>query len=122
MSHMAEVGPLAREGRTRLLAVSSPERLPGTPEVPTFAEQGVPDLTMTEGFRLMLPAATSAPLVTALNDAVRAAVEHPAARERLARLEMAPMVLSSEATAERIRAEREHWGPVVRASGFSADD
>jgi tripartite-type tricarboxylate transporter receptor subunit TctC len=122
MSHTDEVGPLAREGRTRLLAVSSPERLLDMPEVPTFAEQGVPDLTMTEAFCLMLPAATPAPLVTALNDAVRTAVEQPVAREGLARLEMAPMVLSPTATAARIRAEREHWGPIVRASGFSADD
>lgn len=122
MSHMAEVGPLAREGRTRLLAVSSPERLPGKPEVPTFAEQGFPDLTMTEAFCLMLPAATPAPLVGALNEAVRVVVEHPAARERLAPLEMVPKVLSPEATAARIRAEREHWGPIVKASGFSADD
>ena len=122
MSHMAEVGPLAREGRTRFLAVSSPERLPGTPEVPTFAEQGFSDLTMTEAFCLMLPAATPAPLVAALNEAVQAAVEHRTARERLARLEMAPMMLSPEATAERIRSERDRWGPIVRAIGFSADD
>jgi hypothetical protein len=35
---------------------------------------------------------------------------------------MTPMVLSPAATAERIRMERERWGPIVRANGFSADD
>ncbi|MEO3475293.1 tripartite tricarboxylate transporter substrate-binding protein [Roseomonas sp. CAU 1739] len=122
MSHMADVGTLAREGRSRLLAVSSPMRVPWAPQVKTFAEQGFPDLMATEAFCLLVPAGTPAPLVIALNAAVRDTLEQPVVVARLAQLEFTPLILSPEATAERIGTERERWGPIVQAVGFSADD
>jgi tripartite-type tricarboxylate transporter receptor subunit TctC len=111
-----------RGGGTRLLAVSAPARLPTWPEAPTFAEAGFPELTASEAFCLVLPAATPAPIVAALHRAVHAAIARPELRERLARLEVAPLVLDPAATAARIRAEFDAWGPVVRASGFTAEE
>jgi tripartite-type tricarboxylate transporter receptor subunit TctC len=122
MSHMGDTAPTARAGQTRLLAVTSERRLPSMPEVGTFAEAGFPGLTADEAFCVLLPARTPAATVSALHRAVEAAVASAAVRDGLARLEMTPMVLSPAATAERIRMERERWGPIVRANGFSADD
>jgi tripartite-type tricarboxylate transporter receptor subunit TctC len=121
-SHMGDVTPPTRGGQTRLLAVTSEGRLPSMPVVSTFAEAGFPELTADEAFCMLLPARTPAATVSALYRVVEAAVAAPAVREGLARLEMKPMVLSPGATAERIRAQRDRWGQIVRATGFSADD
>ena len=69
-----------------------------------------------------LPARVPGPLVAALHRATVEAMEAPAMREGLLRLEMTPAVLSPAALAQRIRTEREAWGPIVRASGFAADE
>jgi tripartite-type tricarboxylate transporter receptor subunit TctC len=122
MSHMAELAPNVRAGRTRLLAVTSSERLRSLPEVPTFAEAGFVQLTATEAFCLMLPAKTPARVREALHQAVKAALAQPDIAERLERLELTPMALSPAATAARIHTELAAWEPVVRASGFTAEE
>ena len=122
MNHMATLAPYLRGGRIRLLAVSSEARLAGFPEVATFAEQGLPAITASEAFSVMLPARAPEPVVAALQAAIAAAVAEPGLRERLMRLELTPMVLSPQATALRLRTELAAWGPVVAASGFKAEE
>ncbi len=122
MSHMAEVSPNARAGRTRLLAVSSAERLSSHASTATFAEAGFPHLTASEAFCLVLPAGAPASVADALHRGVAASVARQDVRERLTLLELTPMVLSPQATAARIRAEYAAWGPVVRASGFTSEE
>jgi tripartite-type tricarboxylate transporter receptor subunit TctC len=122
MSHMAEIAPQARGGNARLIAVTSAARLPGFPEVPTFAEQGYPQLTGAEAFAVMLPARAPQAVVAALHGAVAAALAEPALQERLARIEMAPLALTPAETGARLRAEFAAWGPVVQASGFRAEE
>ena len=122
ISTMGDLAGLLKGGQTRLIAVSTAERLPGWREAPTFAEQGFPGLPVDEAMGLYLPARVPGPLVAALHSATAEAVATPAMRDALLRLEMVPMVLSQAAFVERIRAERDAWGPIVRASGFSADD
>lgn len=122
MSHMAQLAPHVREGRMRLLAVSSETRLDSFPAVPTFAEQGFPGLTATEAFSVMLPRAAPERVVNALHEAVAAAVADRGLRERLARLEVSPLALTPAATAARIRGEYAAWAPIVAASGFRAEE
>lgn len=122
MSHMAEVSPAVRGGQARLLAVSSEARLPSFPDVATFAEQGFPQITGGEAFAVMLPARTPSSIVAALNAAVADAVADSAVRDRLAQLQMMPLVLSSADTATRLAREFAAWGPIVRASGFTPEE
>jgi tripartite-type tricarboxylate transporter receptor subunit TctC len=122
INHMAVLAPQVRGSRLRLLAVSSEGRLPGFPEVPTFAEQGFATLTGSEAFSVMLPARAPDSIVVALHTAIEAVVAVPMMRERLARLEITPMVLSPQATAARVRTEFAAWGPVVATSGFKAEE
>jgi tripartite-type tricarboxylate transporter receptor subunit TctC len=117
-----EVSEFHRSGQARILAVSSPERMPRLPELPTFAELGQPDLTAEEWFGVLLPAQTPAPLVEALHRAIAAAAAAPELQEALARLEYRAATSSPQAFAERIRAERERWRPVVQESGFKAEE
>lgn len=55
------------EGRARILAVSTPERLKAAPDYPTFAEAGVPELVMLSWFGVMVPSATPRPVVDRIN-------------------------------------------------------
>lgn len=121
-SHMAQLAPHVREGRMRLLAVTSESRLPGFPGAPTFAEQGFPGLTGAEAVSVMLPRGASEGLTLALHGALSDAIASPAVRERLARLEVTPMTLTPAATAARLRGEYAAWGASVAASGFRVEE
>jgi tripartite-type tricarboxylate transporter receptor subunit TctC len=57
----------AREGRIRLLGISSSERMDIAPDIPTMIEGGVPDMDMRSWFATMVPAATPRPVVDKLN-------------------------------------------------------
>ena len=96
--------------------------MPRLPDVPTFAEQGQPDLTAEEWFGVLLPAGTPAPLVEGLHRAIAAAAATPELQEALARLEYRTAMMSPRDFAERIRAERERWGPIVQESGFKPEE
>jgi tripartite-type tricarboxylate transporter receptor subunit TctC len=117
-----EVTEFHRAGQVRILAVSSPERMPRMPDLPTFAELGQPDLTAEEWFGVLLPAGAPPPLVEGLHRAIAAAAAAPELQEALARLEYRAAASSPQAFAERIRAERERWRPVVQESGFKAEE
>src|SRR3712207_6172521 len=117
-----EVTEFHRTGQVRILAVSSPERMPRLPDLPTFAELGHPDLTAEEWFGVLLPAQTPAPLVEGLRRALAAAAGTPELQEALARLEYKASTSSPQEFAARIRAERERWGPIVQESGFKAEE
>ena len=117
-----EVAEFHRGGQVRILAMSSPERVPRLPDAPSFAELGHPDLTTEEWFGVLLPAGTPAPLVEGLHRAVTAAAAMPELQEALARLEYRTATMDPRAFAERIRTERERWGPIVQESGFKAEE
>ncbi|WP_165943637.1 tripartite tricarboxylate transporter substrate-binding protein [Roseicella aquatilis] len=119
---VGEVRELQRAGQLRMLGISTPERLPSLPEVKTYAEQGFAGLTFQESFGLLLPARTPAGHVQQLYDAVRVAAEKPALRETLARLEYGIVNLAPADYAASLQADRDRWGPVIRATGFKAED
>ncbi|MBD0274916.1 MAG: twin-arginine translocation pathway signal protein [Acetobacteraceae bacterium] len=117
-----EVAEFHRAGQVRILAMSSPERVPRLPDAPTFSELGHPDLTTEEWFGVLLPAGTPAPLVEGLHRAIGAAAATPELQEALARLEYRTAMMDPRDFAARIRAERERWGPIVQESGFKAEE
>ena len=75
--------PFIRDGKLRALAVSSKERSPALPEVPTVAEAGVSDYEATSWIGLLAPAATPKPSLDRLWDAISAATKLPAVRDTL---------------------------------------
>jgi tripartite-type tricarboxylate transporter receptor subunit TctC len=122
IGHMGDLAGLLKGGQTRLIAVSTSARTTAWSDVPTFDESGFPGLPRDEAMGVYVPAQVPKPVLAALHDATVAAVNAPAMRDGLQRLEMTPLAMPQAALAERIRAEREAWGPIVRATGFSADD
>ncbi len=116
-----------REGRLRPLAVTTRERSPAMPEVPTTAEAGLPGVEATAWFGLQAPARTPAAIIQRISDEVNAIIRDPDMARRLADLGgMAPGLTPDGGTSPQtfdafIKAEITKWGEVVRRSGATAD-
>ena len=106
--------PLIQSGDLRALAISSAERSPVAPEVPTFKEQGF-DVVVEEHIAVLVPAGTPAPIVARLNELFRAAGTAPETRERLAALATVPVTQRPEEWAAYNTAENAKWRDVIRA-------
>ena len=121
MGVLGDVTPQHGTG-LRIIAISSAARNPRLPDVPTFRELGHPSLTKDEWFGALLPAGTPAAIVQGLFGAITQAGASPEMRTALERLDFSPGTSASPAAfAERIRVEREEWGPIIRASGFTPE-
>lgn len=119
---LGDISPQHGQG-ARMLAVTSDARNPRYPDVPTFREVGHPDLSKDEWFGALLPAGTPAAVVAGLHGAITQVARQPDMVAALDRLEFAPTVSASPAAfAQRIRQERDEWGPVVRDSGFQPEN
>lgn len=110
-----------KAGKLRVLAVSSPQRAPQLPDVPTFAEQGFPTITGMGYNGLYAPAGTPAPVVATWNAALAKALAFPDVRERLNAMGFMPVGASPDELAQRGAASAKRWEPVIKASGFIAD-
>ena len=114
--------PHLPSGRVRLLGVTDKARSRFVPDVPTFEEQGFKGIVGVETYGLYLPAKTPQATVDKLAEVARAAARDAGVIEALAKLGFEPLSLGSADYTKRLAAEREYWGPVVKASGFSSDD
>src|SRR2546423_1222692 len=110
-----------KAGRARALAVSAAKRVPEFPDVPTFGEMGYPELTASIWFSLSGPAGIAPEIVSRLNAEVRRALWAPEVRERLRPEGIEPGDLDPGQFAAFVAAELKRWGPIVRASGATAD-
>src|SRR6267143_3707528 len=104
-------------GRARALALSSAERLPDYANIPTFAEQGYPDLVATVWFSLSGPAGMPPEIVDKLNAEVRRALETSDVRARMRHDGIVPNRLDAKEFSAFVADELRRWGPIVRASG-----
>jgi len=114
--------PHLPSGRVRLLGVMDKARSRFVPDVPTFEEQGFKGIVGVESYGVFVPAKTPAAVVDKLADVARSAVRDASVIEALGKLGFEPLWLSPTDYAKRLAAERDYWGPVVKASGFSSDD
>ncbi len=119
---VSEVLPHLKSGKLRSLAVTSPQRWPAVPEVPTLVELGYKDIVVVEFLGWYAPAKTSPELVRQLNAAVQEALSSPEMQEVFARNGLLPLRESPEAFAARVKEELTRWGPVVKATGFTPED
>lgn len=119
---VSEVLTHVRAGRLRSLAVTSAQRWPSLPEVPTLAELGYKDIALAEYLGWYAPARTPPEVVRRLNAAVQEALATPEMAEVFARTGLQPLRESPEAFAARVRGDLAHWAPIVKATGFTPDD
>jgi tripartite-type tricarboxylate transporter receptor subunit TctC len=109
-----------RQGSVRAVAMSSAERHPAFPEVPTFREQGF-DLVSTSWFALSGPAGMPPAVAERLHRETMAVISTPEMRARFAELGGSPGEMTPAGFAAFVAAELARWAPVVRASGATVD-
>jgi tripartite-type tricarboxylate transporter receptor subunit TctC len=109
-----------RAGKLRGLAVTTKERAPAIPELPTVAET-LPGYETYSWNALFAPAGTPGPIIQRLNEAARAAVKDPEIAAKLKDLSATPVGSTPEELAAHVQAELAKWAPVVEASGARLD-
>jgi tripartite-type tricarboxylate transporter receptor subunit TctC len=116
-----------RDGRLRPLAVTTAERTPAMPEVPTTAEQGLPRVEATAWFGVQGPARMPRAAIQRISDEMNLIIREPEMQRRLADLGgMAPALrpdggTDPDAFDAFIKAEIAKWGEVVRRSGAQVE-
>jgi len=112
--------PFIKSGRLRALAVTSAQRDPSLPDVPTVGET-VPGYEATAWFGLGMPKGTPREAIEKVNAEVNRALADPKMRERLAELGGTPLAGTPEDFGNVIRSETEKWSKVVISSGAKVD-
>jgi len=118
MESFASALPLVRDGKLRVLAVSSPARSAQVPDAPTVAEAaGIAGYAVLGSGGILAPAGTPAPIVQALHEGFAEGMADPALRARFSDQGMTPVADGPEAFAAFIRDEQAKWKRVAeRAS------
>jgi len=121
IDNLASYVPVIQSGKMRALAVTSAQRWPTMPDVPTMGEAGVSDFVVTSWAAFVLPAATPRPIVDKLSVAQRQIAADKSVQERF--LVAGARVLSStpEGAIAFAAKERAIWKDVVAASGAKVD-
>ena len=118
-SAIGQIGP----GKVRALAVTTTERLPQLPDVPTMAEAGFPDMKVSDWAGFVLPKGTPAAVRDRLHAALTAAFADPAAQDRLRKATFLPLAkpLGPDEFGAFLRVEVDKWAKVVRDAKISQD-
>jgi tripartite-type tricarboxylate transporter receptor subunit TctC len=111
-----------RANRLRILAVFSPTRLAGTPDLPTAVEQGFPDLISLQRIGLIAPSGTGAPIIAQVAHATHMALADLTFQQMLIEAGLEPDLDSNpEMFRHSLEEDVAHWRPVVNAIGLKID-
>ena len=108
-----------RTGQLRGLAVTTAQRFPTAPELPTIAESGVPGFDVSSWYSLWMPAKTPPDIIAKVNAATVKALSEPEVRAKFYLLGVAVESSTPEALGALLRSEIDKWGPVIKAAGIS---
>jgi tripartite-type tricarboxylate transporter receptor subunit TctC len=122
---MAESIPQAaqyhKQGKVRALAVTSRERNPALPDIPTVMETGIKNFEVVGFYGFLAPAGTPKDVVTKLSDAFKAVMNQPDIRQRMVAQGADPAYLGADDFAKFLTAELPRWAAVVQKSGAKLD-
>lgn len=118
---ISEALPFARAGTIRALAATGSKRSTFLPDVPTMRESGY-DVVSDTWLGILAPAKVPAEIISALSTAISEATKSPQMLESLTKIGNEPTFQTPAQFAETIKADIAYWGPVVKASGFVAED
>jgi len=108
-------------GKVRILGVSGAKRSRFAPDVPTFEEQGIKNVTHSEWFAFLLPAKASPEVVARANAAMKTALAQKDVIDGLGTFGLEAMSSSPAELTELIRKDTAKWAPIVKQIGFTAE-
>jgi tripartite-type tricarboxylate transporter receptor subunit TctC len=113
--------PHGRDGKVRLLAVTTPRRAAALPELPTVAESGLPGYEFTNWIAVLAPAKTPQPIVLKLQRAIAGIVQSPELKQRFAADATDAVGSTSAEFAAFLKSEVARWTKVAREANIQAD-
>jgi tripartite-type tricarboxylate transporter receptor subunit TctC len=117
----ASAMPHVRSGKLRALAISAPRRSPELPDLPTFAEAGLPQYDTNAWYSMHAPAGTPPDIVRRLNAELVAILKDPEILARFKQLATDPVGNSPEEFAAFVRAELDKYARIIKAAGIKLD-
>ncbi len=114
------MGPV-QAGKLKALGVTTLQRTPALPDMPTLAEQGHADFEAISWQAVLAPAGTPRAIVERMSREITRIVQTEAARERMLALYFSPAAGSPEELAALMRSERERWAKVIEAAGVQPE-
>jgi tripartite-type tricarboxylate transporter receptor subunit TctC len=113
--------PFVRAGKLKALGVTSPQRTPAAPDVPTIAESGLPGYEVFAWNGVLVPAGTPKAIVAQLNEEIRKAMQLPQVREKFSAQGFAASWNTPDQFGVFVRNEVDKWARTVKASGATLD-
>jgi len=120
IASVADATPNHKEGRYRVLAALTEERVPQLPDIPTFVELGYEGLVGDSWFAAFAPAGTPDDAIAKLNDAMVKAVASDVYQEKMKQLGNIPVSSTAAELGEFVRSENERWGKTIKDLGLGA--
>jgi len=118
----AQILELHHAGKVRILAVTTPRRLAGAPDIPTAVEQGLPGMIAQNFIGLFAPAKTPKEIIDQLAHVTRSAMADPQFRQAFVSAGFDPYPDSTpETTQQFVEAEIEKWAVPIRSAGVTAE-
>ena len=117
----ASAMPHVRSGKLRALALSAPKRSAEYPDLPTFAEAGLPQYETNAWYSMHAPAGTPGPIVGRLNRELVAILKDPDIVARFKQLSTDPVGNSPEEFGAFVKAELEKYARIIKAAGIRLD-
>ena len=113
--------PQVKAGKLKALLVSTAERSPLLPEVPTGKESGLPDFVASSWYGFHAPAGTPKPIIDKINAEIAKALKSPEMRERLASVGVTAVSTTPAEFTSFVEAEMAKWGRLIRAIGVKVE-
>jgi len=121
ITSIADAIPQHRAGGVKILAVSSAERSPFLPEVPTLKENGI-ELVADAWYGMWLPAGSPTDFAARLSAAIATALAKPEVKEKLLAIGLIPEGTTPEGLTRELAADTAFWQPIVKATGYKIEN
>ena len=118
---IATVSSLIKAGKLRLIAVTTPKRLPQFPDVPTVSESGLSGFEFNSWYAMMAPAGTPKPILQKLHAEIVKAISDPAIKEQLFGLGLSPKGTSPDELAADLKVQFAKYGNLIKQANITAD-
>ena len=120
-SALPSIAGQLKEGKVKMLAISSLKRSPATPDVPTVAETGIPGYDFVAEIGMLAPAGTPREVINRLAAEMAKAVKQPDVVQRFAQLGIDPVGSTPEAYGQINKADYDKFAAIVKATGAKID-
>jgi tripartite-type tricarboxylate transporter receptor subunit TctC len=112
--------PHVRSGKLKALGTSGPRPSPLSPDIPSIAQQGMPDVVVSTWYGLFAPAGTPAPVLEKIRAGLKSVFDDPAVRQRLASVGLESIWLDGAEFRKTIESDLAKWSKLAQDAGIRA--